>query len=439
MRKLAAILSFISFIGYSQVGVGTVTPEATLDVVSANEIGPTTNVDGLLIPRVDRQRAEAMLNIPEATLIYVNSIATGTGTGIGSNITTKGFYYYNTITSKWTKLATDGNNWLLSGNAGTTAGTDYIGTTDAVDFRIKTGGNDKFNIANTSGQLQSFATGSATAPNYTFTPDTNTGVFSSGADNLNFSTAGTERVRIDDVGKVGINTTPTATLDIAAVNATGTATNVDGLLIPRVDRERARLMSSPPAGTLIYVTSLSSTATGAAVNINETGFYYYDTVTATWINFNTGQSSTTYYQTTDLTLISSNTTFTTVYSTGTITIPPNCTVLISADIGIKNNGSPPYPCAAEIRLYDITTSTAYNPTRTAVTVNGTIGGGTIYPNANMSLTRALNVTAGIHDFAIQARYPTSVIPSGWGTSAIVGSSSSTNALQGTITVTILKK
>jgi hypothetical protein len=51
------------------------------------------------------------------------------------------------------------------------------------------------------------ALGSAAAPSYSFTGDSNTGVWSSGADTVNVSTAGSERLRVTSTGNVGIGTT----------------------------------------------------------------------------------------------------------------------------------------------------------------------------------------------------------------------------------------
>ena len=67
------------------------------------------------------------------------------------------------------------------------------------------------------------ADGTASAPSYSFTSDSNTGMFSAGTDQLGFSTAGTQRVTIKADGDVGIGTTtPT---QILTVNA-GTTNNV---------------------------------------------------------------------------------------------------------------------------------------------------------------------------------------------------------------------
>lgn len=86
----------------SQVGINTSSPVATLDIKPLNSTGSSSNTDGLLIPRVDRERAQSMQNIPTATLVYVNDIATGDLTGKTVNIDQTGFYSFNG--SVWVKF-----------------------------------------------------------------------------------------------------------------------------------------------------------------------------------------------------------------------------------------------------------------------------------------------------------------------------------------------
>lgn len=68
------------------------------------------------------------------------------------------------------------------------------------------------------------ALGSASAPSYTFSGDTNTGIFSPAADTLAFAEGGVEAMRIDSSANVGIGTTsPSYKLDVggfASVNTT---------------------------------------------------------------------------------------------------------------------------------------------------------------------------------------------------------------------------
>lgn len=78
--KNSKLFSVLAILAYSmnlngQVGINTSSPTSTLDVMAKNTTGTATTVDGLLIPRVDRQRAQSMNAIPISTLIYINSIA----------------------------------------------------------------------------------------------------------------------------------------------------------------------------------------------------------------------------------------------------------------------------------------------------------------------------------------------------------------------------
>lgn len=102
-KQLLSIFTLtLGAFAFGQIGLNTATPTATLDVNAKNATGTTTNVDGLLIPRIDRLRAFSMTSIPTSTLIYVNSIANGTLAGNAINIDAVGYYFYNG--SVWAKL-----------------------------------------------------------------------------------------------------------------------------------------------------------------------------------------------------------------------------------------------------------------------------------------------------------------------------------------------
>ena len=67
----------------------------------------------------------------------------------------------------------------------------------------------------------SLAAGSAAAPSLFFTGDTNTGLFSPGADTVALATAGSNRLHITSAGNVGIGTTsPAANLHVASAGDT---------------------------------------------------------------------------------------------------------------------------------------------------------------------------------------------------------------------------
>lgn len=115
MKKTTFILALLSSsLAFSQVGFNTPDPQATIDILAKNTTGKSTNVDGLLIPRVDRERAQSMKDIPTSTLLYINNVTTGSQTGIAQNIDTIGYYYYNG--TAWVKLSsTDKNIYTSNG------------------------------------------------------------------------------------------------------------------------------------------------------------------------------------------------------------------------------------------------------------------------------------------------------------------------------------
>lgn len=108
----------------AQVGINIPYPTSTLDITAKNATGTTTHVDGLLIPRVDRNRAQSMTSIPTSTLIYINSVATGLQTGTAVNIDTVGYYYYNG--TAWTKLIANSSNFDIYNSNGTLTGNRIV-------------------------------------------------------------------------------------------------------------------------------------------------------------------------------------------------------------------------------------------------------------------------------------------------------------------------
>jgi hypothetical protein len=269
MKKITLNFYTIVFITmvnmvHAQIGIGTTSPNGSLDVTSTN--------DGLLIPRVALSATNVATVITPTTSELVYNTFTS---ALGPNQVSPGYYYWNG--AAWIKLATGNtnNDWSVTGNSGTVAGTNFIGTTDAIDFRIKTGGADRWNFSNANnGQLQSYSLGTATLPSYSFQTDQNTGMFSSAADFLNFSTAGLERMAIGSTGNVGINVAPSAyklEVNSGASDAIfGRSNNVGGILgyetnftfgvVPQTINGAGVYASNPAAG----YTSMFSQSTGAA-------------------------------------------------------------------------------------------------------------------------------------------------------------------------------
>lgn len=201
MKKTLLLLTFIVCLtnANAQVGVGTTTPAGALDINSAN--------DGLLIPRI----ALTATNVATVTTPTTSELVYNTTTSApGPNEVSPGFYYWNG--TLWVRVATgNSNDWSLNGNSGTTAGTNYVGTSDAQDLRFKTGGNDRLNISNANGQLQSYYAGTNVAPAYSWNVDPNTGLFRSAADNIGITTNGVEGLRVRENSNVSIGSTYAST------------------------------------------------------------------------------------------------------------------------------------------------------------------------------------------------------------------------------------
>lgn len=117
------------------IGINTTgaTPAASsmLDIAASDR--------GLLIPRVTltATNAAAPVTTPANSLLVYNTATAGSP----PNNVTPGYYYYETTSSRWLPLLSGVKGWSTTGNAGTTAGTNFIGTTDAQAFVIKTGGS----------------------------------------------------------------------------------------------------------------------------------------------------------------------------------------------------------------------------------------------------------------------------------------------------------
>jgi hypothetical protein len=134
MKNVILLLILITnATAFSQVGIGTATFQngVALQIESDSK--------GLLIPRVPLQAKNLEAPIapsPIATGVMVYNTATA---GTGVNTVNPGFYYWNG--SLWISLepATENTKfWSLSGNAGTTPGTNYLGTSDNLDIQFKT-------------------------------------------------------------------------------------------------------------------------------------------------------------------------------------------------------------------------------------------------------------------------------------------------------------
>jgi len=130
---LMVMTNTLPLFAQNNVGIGTNSPAITaaLDLTD-----PAT---GLLVPRM-------------ATAAYIGIVAPATGLLVYDNVLNT-FYYFNGVA--WVPFVSNSGvagGWTTKGNAGTTAGTNFVGTTDLQDMVFKTNSVEGMRLS-TAGML----------------------------------------------------------------------------------------------------------------------------------------------------------------------------------------------------------------------------------------------------------------------------------------------
>ncbi|WP_159479834.1 hypothetical protein [Chryseobacterium sp. 18068] len=146
---LSAIVASQFFMAQSgNVGINTSTPQATLDlrVASSNLTG--TSHQGLLIPKLGRERINNMgANVEEGVLIYVNNLD-GQATGRVSKVNNFGFYSYNG--TEWVSVA----NSNVADNIVLTPSSTTINKGESITINVKSDQVTKFFYTDDKGSLK---------------------------------------------------------------------------------------------------------------------------------------------------------------------------------------------------------------------------------------------------------------------------------------------
>ncbi|ANF49791.1 hypothetical protein A0O34_04205 [Chryseobacterium glaciei] len=145
---IICLLFVANSVSFAQIGVNTTDPKSTFDINAKNITGTSGTAEGILIPRVDRGRAQSMTGVQVSTMIYVNDTSTGTQAGRAINIDEVGYYKFDG--TSWLKFDTDKSMYDIDGtllenrvvnqgantlafNTTTTNGFSVDGTTFSID------------------------------------------------------------------------------------------------------------------------------------------------------------------------------------------------------------------------------------------------------------------------------------------------------------------
>lgn len=136
-RNLFSLIFALAFsaLYYSQVGINTNTPQATLDVVG--DPANASKLDGVIAPRLtgDQLSAKTYTGSQTGAIVYATAPA-GTLSGQVINVSAAGYYYFDgTVWKSIGSGGTGGSTALQSGTGLTVTGTGATATPYNVDMK----------------------------------------------------------------------------------------------------------------------------------------------------------------------------------------------------------------------------------------------------------------------------------------------------------------
>jgi len=131
--KFTLLILLLSYFSIAQVGIGTQTPLATLQI--AGEPDNTSKVDGLIAPKISRAQLIAKSSLygsgQAGTIVYVTDL-TGTTNTPTSNIKRIGYYYYSGTV--WNTMESTAGTVSFTASLGSGSGTVTSTTIGATAF-----------------------------------------------------------------------------------------------------------------------------------------------------------------------------------------------------------------------------------------------------------------------------------------------------------------
>ena len=202
--------------------------------------------------------------------LTANSLVIGGGAGVAPSTTTTGT---GVLTALGVNTGSAGAFVVNGGALGTPSSGTVTNLTGTASININgtvgatTPSTGAFTTLSASG-VATFSAGSAAAPAITTSGDTNNGIFFPAADVTAITTAGSERMRIDSSGNVGIGTTsPGSKLDVkGTLRLSGSTSGYVGLApaaaagsttytLPSADGTSGQVLSTNGSGTLSWATA----------------------------------------------------------------------------------------------------------------------------------------------------------------------------------------
>ena len=134
MKNFLPIFYFFCVAIQAQVGIGTTTPQATLDITGQPTI--STELDGVIAPRLtgNQLRAKTYTAAQTAAMVYVTAPDSAPA-GQTINVTAIGYYYFDGTV--WGAVAPNTVDWQTNGNSDINDTTHFLGTTTDQDIIFK--------------------------------------------------------------------------------------------------------------------------------------------------------------------------------------------------------------------------------------------------------------------------------------------------------------